>query len=47
MDTFAIKEYKSHTIFWDCILHRYYYWNNGKKVTSIYIGNLIEKIDKL
>ena len=46
-DISVIKEYKSYMIFWDCIFHCYYFWNNGKKVKSRLMRKIIEKIDKL
>ena len=46
-DVIVIKLYKSHTIMWDCILHCYYFWHNGKKVKSRLMREITEKIDKL
>ena len=46
MDIIEVKVVNGTSIFWDRLYHTFYYWNNGRKVKSVNINKLINKLNK-
>ena len=46
MDVRKVNEVNGYDIFLDMYTHRYFYWDNGKKRTSYYCQNLINRLKK-
>lgn len=47
MDARKILEYKGRDIFFDPYYHKYYVWDNGKKIYRITTISLMDYIDNL
>lgn len=46
MDIIEVKVVNGTSIFWDRLYHTFYYWCNGRKVKSVSINKLINKLNK-
>jgi len=46
MDVRKVKEVNGVDIYFDLVTNRFFYWENGKKRTSVSISNLINKLSK-
>lgn len=46
MDAKKVKEVNGVDIFFDFYTHKFYYWDNAKKHTSVDINKLINKLNK-
>lgn len=46
MDIYKVNEVNGVNIFLDAYTHRYFYWENGKKRSSYYCQNLINRLKK-
>lgn len=46
MDIIEVKVINGTSIFWDRLYNTFYYWDNGRKVKSVNINVLINKLNK-